>query len=181
MQVRAGNEELPRLFWFLPTTSVLDLGQMEVRGRERSFAVPDIQQALQLRLGETVMLLGYDLEPAEVRPGEQLRLTLYWQCLGLMDTSYTVFVHLLDEEGNIRGQQDSMPGQGALPTTSWVEDEVIVDAYELPVALDAAPGPHSIAVGMYDADTGDRLPVYDEQANHIGDHLPLGAIELRTQ
>ncbi len=178
MQLLAGDEALPRLFYSVPTSSVLDLGEIEVRGRERSFAVPDVLQPLQLRLGENVTLLGYDLEPMEVRPDEQLRLTLYWQCLGLVDTSYTVFVHLLDEEGNIRGQHDSVPGQGTLPTTGWVEGEVITDEYRIPVHLDAPPGPYTIAVGMYDADTGDRLPVFDAGGSLLGDHVRLAGVSL---
>jgi hypothetical protein len=178
MQVLAGQRVLDRVYGFLPAGTVLDLGQIEVMGRERSFTVPDIQQPLQFRLGETVMLLGYDLEATSVRPGEDLRLVLYWQCLGLMDTSYTVFVHLLDEEGNIRGQQDSIPGWGMLPTTSWAESEVIVDKCEVLVALDAPPGPYTIAVGLYDAPSGGRLPIYDEQSRPIGDHLLLRGIEI---
>jgi hypothetical protein len=181
MRVLAGDEALPRLFYSLPATSVLGLGEIEVRGRARSFAVPEIQQPLRLRLGETIMLLGYDLQPMELRPGEQLRVTLYWQCLGLMDTSYTVFVHLLDGEGSIRGQQDNLPGQGTLPTTSWVRGEVIVDAYKIAVAHDAPPGPYAPAVGMYDADTGDRLQVFDEGNRPLGDYVLLSGIEFRAE
>lgn len=176
MQVLADGSALRRRYWLFPMGSVLDLGEINVKGRERSFAIPPIEHRLDLRLDKTVMLLGYDLEPAEVRPGDDLHLTLYWQGLGPMDTSYTVFVHLIDEEGNIRAQQDSAPGEGALPTTSWAEGEVIADRYQIPVPSDAPPGAYGIAVGMYDAATGERLAVFDGDGHMLGDHLDLSGI-----
>jgi hypothetical protein len=33
---------------------------------------------------------------------------------------------------------------------------------------------------MYDASTGDRLPVFDAQGQPVGDHLVIGEIEVRT-
>jgi hypothetical protein len=182
MQVLAGSKKpLPRLYWFIPGGTTLDLNQIEVRGREKSFIVPPIDHRRELRLGESIKLLGYDLDATAAHPGGSLYLTLYWQGLGLMDTSYTVFVHLLDEKGHIQGQRDGVPGHGTLPTTSWIEGEVIVDAYEVPVAPDAPPGLYTIAVGMYDPDTGDRLPVFDGEGNLLGDQINLEVISLAVE
>ncbi len=178
MQVLARDTPLLRLYCLLPGGTILDLGRIEMRGRERSFVVPPIGHPLEIRLGETVRLLGYDLGPTEARPGGSLHLTLCWQGLGLMDNSYTIFLHLLDEEGNIRGQRDSEPSQGTLPTSGWVKGEVIIDGYEIPIAPDAAPGQYTIALGMYDADTGERLPVFDAGGNLLGDHISLRGIGL---
>ena len=73
--------------------------------------------------------------------------------------SYTVFVHLIDGGNRIWGQRDSVPGNGTLPTTGWVEGEVIADEYEFTIKPDAPPGEYLIEVGMYDPQTGHRLPV----------------------
>lgn len=182
LQVLAGSKEpLPRLYWFIPGGTTLDLNQIEVRGREKSFIVPPIDHRLELRLGESIKLLGYDLDETTAHPGGSLYLTLYWQGLEIMDTSYTVFVHLLDEEGHIQGQRDGVPGHGALPTTSWIEGEVIIDAYEVPVAPDAPPGLYTIAVGMYDPNTGGRAVVFNDNGNLLGNHLLIDGIEIPTQ
>ena len=98
-----------------------------------------------------------------------------------METSYTVFIHLLDEGGNIRGQRDNVPGQGTLPTSGWAEGEVIADAYYIPTAPDAPPGPYTIAVGMYDAETGDRLRAFDTGGSALGDHISLAGISLASE
>jgi len=80
-----------------------------------------------------------------------------------MGVSYTVFVHLINKENRIWGQRDSVPGNGTLPTTGWVEAEIIADEYELTVKPDAPPGEYLIEVGMYDAQTSHRLPVLGSQ------------------
>ncbi len=180
MQVLEDGKALPRLLGIMPTGSVIDLGRLEIKGRERSFDVPAMEHVLNAQFGESVKLLGYDLQPMALRPGEKLSLTLYWQALRLMDTSYTVFVHLLDGEGSIQGQRDSVPGDGALPTTSWVEGEIIADGYEIPIATDASSGLYSIALGMYDASTGGRLPLLDAEGQPMGDHLLVGQVELQA-
>ena len=139
------------------------LSMLTVEGRSRVFQVPPIQHQLSANLGGQVELLGYDLDPNELQAGEAVHLTLYWRALDEMEVSYTVFVHLLDRENRIWGQRDSMPGNGTLPTTGWVEGEVIADEYEFTVSPDAPPGEYLIEVGMYDAQTSRRLLVLGSQ------------------
>jgi 4-amino-4-deoxy-L-arabinose transferase-like glycosyltransferase len=137
----------------------LSLGRVEVQGRARNFSVPPIGHPLTASLGGQAELLGYDVEPELLRPGGLLRLTLYWRALSEMETSYTVFVHLLDDRNRIIGQRDSIPGNGALPTTGWATGEVITDTYEVPIPGNVPAGKYLLEVGMYDAATGKRLDV----------------------
>lgn len=178
MQVVKGGKPIPRLYGLFPLGSTVDLGSVEVKGRERSFTLPSMGHPLDFRLGEVVRLLGYDLGSAEVEPGGSLDLTLYWQALSTMESSYTVFVHLLDEEGEIQGQRDSVPGQGTLPTTGWVSGEVITDRYEIPISPYAPPGRYRLSVGMYEPTSGKRLPAYDEAGNGVGDSVTLEGVEV---
>ena len=95
-----------------------------------------------------------------------------------MEISYTGFVHLLDEEGDLRGQRDSVPGGGSLPTTGWMSGEVVTDRYDISIASDAPPGRYRLLVGMYEATSGKRLPVYDGAGNVVGDSLSLEGVEV---
>lgn len=149
------------------------LATIMVGGKPHQFAMPPIQYPLQARLGEGIKFLGYDLSDREVKAGEVLELTLYWQALGEIERSYTVFVHLLDERNRIWGQKDTIPGGGSMPTTGWVEGEVITDGYELAVHSEAPAGAYLIEVGMYLAETGERLPVFDMAEESLGDRLLL--------
>ena len=141
------------------------LATVTVEHVERLFEVPAIASTLEARFGDApdagIALLGYDLLEADVSAGGTLHLTLYWRAVGAIDRSYTAFVHLLDGGGVVRGQRDSVPMGGTRPTDGWLEGEVIVDAYAFTVAEDAPAGPHQIEVGLYDATTGERLPVID--------------------
>ncbi len=139
------------------------LATLHIEHRERLFAVPEeMRFPWQATLGEQIELLGYDLAETTAAPGGTLHLTLYWRALRPPDASYTVFTHLLDGQGALRGQRDSVPMAGQHPTSGWVAGEVIVDPYELPVDADAQPGTHQIEIGLYEPATGRRLPVTEE-------------------
>jgi len=117
--------------------------------------------------GDALELLGYRLETPEATPGGQVKLTLYWHARQRVTTDYTVFVHLLDEAGEMRGQQDSQPVSGAYPTTLWSPGKVIVDRYAVPVGGDAPPGQYRLAVGLYDLATLQRLPAFDSAGRRL--------------
>jgi len=126
-----------------------------------------------------VSLLVYDLESKEAKPGGELLLVLYWQAQREMSMSYTVFTHLLDEGGRLWGQKDKPPQGGKYPTTGWLEGEVVRDEYEIPVSPDAPFGSYLLEVGMYQAETGARLPAFDEEGKRLeGDRVILATIRI---
>ncbi len=145
------------------------IAELRIEGREHLFTEPKIGFPLRVRIAESVALIGYDLDRTSVEPGGTMRLTLYWRALARMETSYTVFTHLLDAEGHIRGQRDSAPCGGACPTTSWLEGEVVTDEYDIVVDPDAPAGEYQIEVGMYDPKTMRRLPAFDDAGRRLSD------------
>jgi len=177
--IDAEGEPLPvrRHPWGFWAKKHLDLTAVRVSERQRSDQLPPIERAMRADLGDQVEFHGYSLESAQVEPGSVLRLTLYWQARQRMTVSYTVFTHLLGKDGGIWGQRDNIPVKGTYPTTSWVEGEVITDEYEFPVKSDAPPGHYQIEVGMYDAATGQRLPIFDEGGTRLpGDRILLDQV-----
>lgn len=123
--------------------------------------------------GAEIELLGYSLrdeqgqrvERLAVEPGSEVRLTLYWQADSAIDAEYVVFCHLLDGTGWLRGQQDNPPRQGTYPTSAWTPGKTVIDAYRVPLALDAPPGDALIEIGMYDPVDGQRLLVYGQDSD----------------
>ncbi len=161
------------------------LAYLSVVGRKRSYEIPAMEHPLEARFGEMVKLVGYDLGvegqsklPYRIEPGEVIHLTLYWQALAPMEDSYTVFTHLLDGEGRVRGQKDNLPGNGAWPTNSWAVGEVIRDEYDIPVGANAPPGDYVIAVGLYLAESG-RLPASGPKGPLPQDRVILGEGSLK--
>jgi hypothetical protein len=155
--------------------TAIALGTIHVRASDRLWTPPAFAHTVGARLGGAIELLGYDLDRERVQPGQALHLTLVWRCVESMDTAYTVFTHLLDASGQLRGQKDNPPVDGSYPTMLWVPGEVVVDRYTIPVAADAMPGRYAIEVGMYDPETIVRLPVLDP-GGAAGDRILLGEI-----
>jgi hypothetical protein len=88
-------------------------------------------------------------------------LTLYWQALRPMDRSYKVFNHLVDDADRFVGQHDSEPALGTFRTLLWQAGEVVTDPHVIPIRADAPPGSYALKVGLYDPETGARLPLAD--------------------
>jgi 4-amino-4-deoxy-L-arabinose transferase-like glycosyltransferase len=162
-----------------PAGDPVALSELRIEEVDRRTIVPPIQYPRQANLGAQVEFLGYDLDRDEVAPGETLHLTLYWRALAPMEASYTVFTHLLDGANQIRAQQDNPPQGGSYPTTLWAPGEVVADPYALTVQADAPAGPHVIEVGLYLAETGQRLPVLDAAGRVSGDRILVHEVEVR--
>ncbi len=145
----------------------VELGSVAVEATERSFEPPPVAHPISATLGGQIALLGYDLSAQEFAPGETLTLTLYWRALTEMEEDYTIFTHLVAPDGAMSGQKDSQPVGGTYPTSLWMAGEVITDVYEIPVRADAASGDHRLVVGMYDGETGARLPIAGSRDNAL--------------
>jgi len=146
--------------------ATLLVGQAEVQPE-------DIRQPVHASLGAQAELVGYVLSPATVRPGETLRLTLFWQARQWIAQDYTVFVHLLDAQGKLWGQHDGPPQEGVLPTSAWIPGELLRDEHILTVDAQAPAGDYRLAIGLYDPATLKRLPVFDAQGRLLGEEVLL--------
>ncbi|MBC7251385.1 MAG: glycosyltransferase family 39 protein [Anaerolineae bacterium] len=138
-----------------------------------------IPHRLDMDFGGKMRLLGYELETNEVRPGEPLRFTLYWQCLDTMDRDWSVFLHLLDENELIVAQRDRYPGQGLLATRLLTPGRTFADRYVLPIPATAyAPSDTTLEMGLFDVHTNERLPATASNGDLLGDHLRFEHIRI---
>ncbi|MBN1180209.1 MAG: hypothetical protein JXD18_13440 [Anaerolineae bacterium] len=113
---------------------------------------------LDVVLGEQVRLVGYDVA-GTAEPGHILSLTLYWQALRSMDEDYTLFVHLLGEDGRLLAQHDAPPLGGVYPTSQWVPGDLFTQRVDLSLPPEAPPGTAALLAGMYTYPDIVRLPV----------------------
>jgi 4-amino-4-deoxy-L-arabinose transferase-like glycosyltransferase len=141
------------------------LGPVALPSQRWSPDALDIEQHVEANLGDRIRLMGYNIESG-FRPGDNIHLTLFWQCLEEMEQSYTVFTHLVDAGDNIVAQKDNPPVDGFYPTTKWEVGEIVRDQYDLVIPSDAPPGEYRLKVGMYLAEAGERL-------NVLKDGVPL--------
>ncbi len=180
-RLRRLNVECARI-WFIPSTNqVWDPDQFvekflartddrvintRVGGyRLQAYLTPRAFEARIVPVGAHIgkaTLVGYRVEGARV-----LRVVLYWRAEEKIEKDFTVFVHLADAGDRVIAQQDTMPVEGTFPTTQWQPGELIVDGYTLHV--DAAPGAHTLFVGMYDGATLARVPAFDARGARVPD------------
>lgn len=99
-----------------------------------------------------------------------LQLELSWAALTPLGEDYTLFVHLLDADGELVSQSDGPPRGGAYPTSAWQPGDLVVDSRQwLP---SVPPGSYEIQIGWYLPETAVRLPV----DGPLGDRVSLGTV-----
>jgi hypothetical protein len=156
----------------LPDGDTLEIGSVQVVAREHNFDIPQVASTLDISFGDVARLLGYDLDLTQIETEGRVELTLFWQALGETETPYKVFVHLLDESGQIVAQVDREPQAGRAPSTGWLASEVIMDEITIPVT-EATAATRSIAVGLYDPSSGQRVPVLNTKGIEVSDSATL--------
>jgi len=102
-----------------------------------------------LLLGEALELIGYDQEPHSLRPGEELRVTLYWRPRRSLESVYSSYLHLVNKEGQAIAQSDHQPGGVYYPTSLWKEGESIRDEHTLTIPSTASLGSYRLLAGIY--------------------------------
>ncbi len=112
-------------------------------------AVDAIHHRVDVDFGPSIRLVGHDLAERRFKPGDVVRVPLYWTARGPVDEGYWQFVQVLDAAGRVVGQVDRLPLDGRYPTLSWLPDWPFRDDVAVPVAADAAPGEASLVVGLY--------------------------------
>jgi hypothetical protein len=138
-------------------------------------STPAPQSLTEVTFGDQIELSGYTLDCVFTA----CRVILHWQALVMPEADYTVFVHLVGEDGLIASQHDSKPVGGLYPTTMWKAGEVIVDEHSLPLATDIPPGDYRLLVGLYRPETAERLPVLGPDGQALGDSAVLTSVPIQ--
>ena len=123
-----------------------------------------------------VRLEDWDL-PAAVRAGELLPVGLTWRALGKIDAYYSIYIKLLDGEGNAVTGWDGQPRNGEVPTLVWVPGETIEDLVTLAMPGDTPAGDYAVEVGMYRASDLARCLTLNQDGVPVR-HLMLGTVRV---
>lgn len=117
--------------------------------------------------------------PSEAFVGDTINVTLTWHALEQMDRPWTVFIHLVDEDKRIVSERNAQPLDGAFPTSSWVGGDWIRDPKQ--VLITAPPGSYRVWIGLWDAEEGSRLGMYDQADQLAGDRVEAGRITIKRK
>ena len=165
--------------------TVLRLGGYQWRDQRWLPIQPDPTppaQPLAVTIGAGLLYLdGVSLTQRPLRAGEPLTFTLYWRNGPVTPTfDYALFAQLFDSAGNKVAQLDWQPHDalGPRPMTSWLAGEAIQDRQTLALPADLPPGAYQLLVGVYNWQTGERLPVVGE-ATANGDTIVIATLDLQ--
>jgi len=146
-----------------------------------SYAAPRPMPALlpaTIRLGEHIRLTGYQIVYPEsdatrprLQPGDIIRVQLRWSSDVPLTRHYRVFLQAVDAANHLVGQRDTPP---RVASRDWQPGQPVLDQHGLLIAPGTPPGEHRIIVGLYDAETGQRLPVAGATADAGQDFVQLG-------
>ena len=135
--------------------SPVTLASLAVVATDRLFQLPaTIGTPLAIQFGSNIYLRGID---GPVVADDGLHLTLYWQTDQSPPDLYTVFIHVLAADGTTIVQADQWPD--GRPTNTLAAQEVVIDKYTIPLPADSQP--YQLAIGLYTAHNGLRLPLTD--------------------
>ncbi|MBI5031829.1 MAG: glycosyltransferase family 39 protein [Chloroflexi bacterium] len=119
--------------------------------------------------GDQMALIGYTRQISS----DSLLVKLDWRALASMTEDYTVFVHLIDAQGNTLTQNDSQPQHSKYPTSFWDKGEIVIDPHPLTIPRDLSPGQYRIEIGVYRASDGTRLGLSDGSSSIIIETINL--------
>lgn len=108
-------------------------------------------------LSQTTFAQGIQLEGyAFTSEANQLSFQFYWQTSEPVEENLTLFVHLIDQAGNLISQVDQPP---QLPTSIWPPNQTIQSWHRLPVPDTIPPGEYRVELGFYSWPSLERLPI----------------------
>jgi hypothetical protein len=108
--------------------------------------LPEMTHTEGIDFGGVIRLRGYRLNGNDI--------SLLWEASGTPDDNYTVFVQVLDADGQIVGQGDAPP---ILPTRYWRSGEQYVTAHTLYYPETPPDGDYQVVIGWYSPDDFARL------------------------
>ncbi len=138
----------------------------------------DVPNPVRFNFGDQIALIGYEMDTRTVRPGETLTLTLYWEGLAEMDVNYSIFTHVRGEGTQLWALNDGWPLKGEAPTALWQVGQQVTDPYPLTVHPDTPPGVYDVEIGIYRAETGERLRLITPDRRLVDDYLLLSRVRV---
>lgn len=116
-------------------------------------AIPADVEPLDIPFEDGITLSGYQLETADAG----MNITLWWQATAAPSTDYTIFIHLIDANGEILTQRDVRPMEGQFNTAWWRDGDIIRDARLISLDGINTDDITAMRIGLYPTNGGSNL------------------------
>ncbi|OQY48619.1 MAG: hypothetical protein B6242_01905 [Anaerolineaceae bacterium 4572_78] len=120
--------------------------------RARQVVVPSHFTSTNVQFGDEIRLMGFN--PNLTIHDGSITVDLAFQVTPKSWHDYTLFVHVIDDNGNRLTGYDALPNPS---TSQWLKGEVIIISQTVPMPKDLADDDYQLRVGWYHAGTGQDL------------------------
>lgn len=108
----------------------------------------------------SISLNAIEIASSTLQPGQAVLVLASWKAKQSIAKNYTLFVHLVDEHGQVVAGYDAQPKEGKLPTSYWQPNRTITDAIILPITPEVPPSDHyRLEFGWYYQPTLERSQI----------------------
>ena len=126
---------------FAPLPVSEPLGQAFLFRQEPRTDPPATFTELDLTLGETIHIQGFEIDAREIPLTGEMILTLAWEPIGALEPGAALFAHLVGQDGTLSGQHD---------LSIRANDEgLTVSQFRLAPFAGTQPGQYDVLVGAY--------------------------------
>ena len=138
----------------------------------------DVPNPVRFNFGDKIALVGYEMDTRAVRPGKTLTLVLHWEGLADMEENYSIFAYIQGEDTEIWARTDDWPLKGKAPTAAWKVGQRVTDPYALTLDPNTPPGVYDVEVGIYLAETLERLRLITPDGRLTDDYVSLAKVRV---
>lgn len=121
------------------------------------YQVPEVANTMNTVFNDQIRLTGYSIETTD----EEANITLTWESLDNMTQDWTLTVGLVNEAGELVGQNDAPPS--GYPTSTWIKGTTLATSHLIPLT-DSDINTLSLQVGWYLPDSMTRKPISNTTA-----------------
>ena len=131
------------------------------------YALPDegdlVMNSAEINFSNEIKLTEVGLNNDHFLAGDIIQTAFTWQAMQLLNNRYKIFVHLLDQNGQLVAQKDSEPQR---MTLDWHIDEPILTQHGILIPADLPNGDYILTIGWYDiSNPSERLPIFGVNEN----------------
>ncbi len=131
--------------------------------------LPGAVSSLDVHFGDSVRLVGFRLENAQVQPGQKLVLHLYWQAASTPEVDVWARIDLVDAAGAFVMYKDGSPSAGRDTTDRWAPGTIVPSEHRLGVPSSTQPGTYRLTLRLHPPGEPAWLPVTGPQGAPLGD------------
>ncbi|NUQ36964.1 MAG: glycosyltransferase family 39 protein [Caldilineales bacterium] len=175
------GDEAPHLPIFSPTDE--PLGDAVYSGLLRLGlpAPPPADSPPLARFGDELALISISDLPTALEGAGAHEFAFRWQALQQPAQDYSVFVQLLDADNTLVLGADFPLTQGYYPSHLWQPGEIVEHRHPVDFAplISLPAGAYRLIMGVYDLESGQRLPLTETASARDGDAYDIGVWQLQ--